>query len=87
MKVQLTILLKNLLMKYDGLGNFVIHFCLEILEFFINDQDPKMRFKYIDINSNIPVFKMKIEDNIDIALLILGVIENYLKHFPNQRYC
>ena len=81
----MAILLRNLLMKYDGLGHFVIQFCLEILDFFLNDHDPKIKLKYFDFHTNSTLRKLNIEDNIDIALLILGIIENFIKHFPSQR--
>lgn len=70
-------------MKYDGLGNFVIQFCLEMLEECLIGQ-AIIKYKYIDY-TNFPVLaKLKIEDKLDISLLILAIIEDYLKHFPNQ---
>ena len=84
MKVQLCILLRSLVMKYDGLGNFIINFCLEMLDFSVNSQGENLQLKFVDFNNNPSVSKMKIEDKIDVSLLILSILEEYLKNFHNQ---
>ena len=78
-------MLRNLIMKYDGLGNYIINFCIEMLEICISNQSSKFLSKYVDFTNNKPLENLKIEDRLDISLLILALLENYLKHFPNQR--
>jgi hypothetical protein len=71
-------------MKYDGLGHFVINFCLEMLEICLNEKGTN-KLKHVDL-VNYPVLaKLKLEDKLDISLLVLSIIKDYLKHFPNQK--